>query len=107
MKRFKLSRCLAACAALWLITPFADAAPGPVTFVTVYNQGIGLVRQVRLLELGEGLQEYSYQGVAAKIDPTSVHLRAPGVTVLEQNYEYDLVGREALMNRYLGEAVEV
>ncbi len=107
MKRFKLSRCLAACAALWLFTPFADAAPGPVTFVTVYNQGIGLVRQVRLLELGEGLQEYSYQGVAAKIDPTSVHLRAPGVTVLEQNYEYDLVGREALMNRYLGEAVEV
>lgn len=75
--------------------------------ITVYNQDIALVRDVRTVALKNGLQEYIFDGVAAKIDPTSVHLSAEQVTVLEQNFEYDLVDRKALTQRYLGEQVHL
>ncbi|MBS1261177.1 MAG: hypothetical protein MAG453_00498 [Calditrichaeota bacterium] len=75
--------------------------------ITVYNQDIGLVRELRTLALDEGVQEYAYDGVAAKIIPTSVRFHADRVDILEQNFEYDLVDRNALLEKYLGEMVDV
>ncbi len=53
-----------------------------------------------------------FRDVAASIDPTSVlfkSLTAPGAdtTVLEQNYEYDLVGAEALLEKYIDQQIRV
>ncbi len=79
----------------------------PELAVTVYNQNLALVRQLRTIELKQGIQTYSYEGIAAQIDPTSVHFVTEGVAVLEQNFEYDLVDRNALMEKYLGKNVEV
>ncbi len=99
--------------ARWLTTVLMLAACTPAlaeepkTAITVYNQGMALVRQTRTLDLEKGAQEYSYDGVASEIDPTSVLLKGKGVQVLEQNYEYDLVDRSALMRKYVGEEVEV
>ena len=49
--------------------------------------------------------------MAASIDPTSVlfkSLTAPrGTTVLEQNYEYDLVGAQALLEKYIDQQIRV
>jgi hypothetical protein len=49
--------------------------------------------------------------VAAQIDPTSVHfksLTAPdAVTVLEQDFRYDLASPDAILNRYLGKEIEL
>ncbi|MFP3854236.1 MAG: DUF4139 domain-containing protein [Anaerolineales bacterium] len=88
----------------------AEAADGPVA-LTVYNQGSALVRDQRQFELASGMNEIAFDDVAASIDPTSVLFRPlsnPGGTqVLEQNYQYDLVGSSNLLQKYLGESISV
>ena len=63
--------------------------------VTIYNSNIGLVKDTRLIHLGLGITELKFMDVAAKIDPTSVHIQSlvenSSLNVLEQNYEYDLL----------------
>ncbi|MGI6376125.1 MAG: DUF4139 domain-containing protein [Anaerolineae bacterium] len=83
--------------------PAAAAATG--VEVTVYSQNLGLIKEVRTLELEQGINEVRFSAVAAAIDPTSVHfqsLTAPDDTlVLEQNYAYDLVGSARLLSKYI------
>ncbi|MFN2383457.1 MAG: DUF4139 domain-containing protein [Gemmatimonadota bacterium] len=77
--------------------------------VTVYNGNLGLVRDQRRMTLENGVFTLPFPDVASQIDPTSVAFRAltnPGaVDVLEQNYEFDLLTPEALLNKYIGEEV--
>ncbi|MGQ9560689.1 MAG: DUF4139 domain-containing protein [Candidatus Oleimicrobiaceae bacterium] len=81
------------------------------TAVTVYNNDLALVREVRSLELSKGKQEISFVDVAARIDPTSVHFKsvsAPeAVEILEQNFQYDLVGTQRLLHKYVGQEIMV
>lgn len=77
--------------------------------VTVYNGNLGLVRDQRAIDLERGVFTLPFRDVAALIDPTSVAfsaLRNPGaVNVLEQNYEFDLLTPQALLEKYVGETV--
>ncbi len=73
--------------------------------ITVYNDNTGLINEVREFELKKGRGELRYEDVAATIDPTSVSFTAEGVSVVEQNYEYDLVSREKLHQKYIGREV--
>lgn len=82
-------------------------AAAPEVAVTIYNQDLAQVREVRTLSLRKGVHEYAYDGVTSRIDPTSIRLAAPGVEILEQNFEFDLVDRNVLMERYLGEMIDV
>ena len=49
--------------------------------------------------------------MAALIDPTSVSFKSltdpEGTTVLEQNFEYDLVGSTALLQKYIDKVIVV
>lgn len=89
--------------------PLTVQARGEGVELTVYNQNLALVKDRRALELQEGINEVAFTGVAARIDPTSVHFRSltdpQGTTVLEQNYEYDIVGTQKLLQKYLGEEI--
>jgi len=77
--------------------------------ITVYNNDLGLVKDVRLLEVDRGTSEVSFTEVASRIDPTSVRfgVEGGGVEVLEQNYEYDLVSTSKLLEKALDGRVEV
>lgn len=79
--------------------------------ITIYNDNLGLVKDVRAVNLASGVQNLWFEGVAAQIDPTSVHivsLDAPSaLSVLEQNFEYDLISPSRLMEKYLGQTVEL
>jgi hypothetical protein len=79
--------------------------------ITIYNDNLGLVKDVRTIALKSGAQNLWFEGVAAQIDPTTVHIRsvdAPkSLTVIEQNFEYDLVSPERLMQKYIGQMVEL
>lgn len=78
--------------------------------ITVYNQNLGLVKEVRELNLPSGTGWVRFRDVPAQIDPTSVHLRpADGgeLDVLEQNYEYDLVSSQKILERYLDADIRV
>jgi hypothetical protein len=79
--------------------------------VTVYNNDLALIRETRALDIKKGQHQLSFTDVAAQIDPTSVSFNAltdPGsIQLLEQNFEYDLVGTERLLEKYLDESVVV
>ena len=98
--------------------PVAGAAPVKITaaeqrdvMITVYNGNLGLVKDVREVRLDPGLIETHFMDVAAQIDPTSVLLRSltdpTGLKILEQNYEYDLLSSEKLMEKYVGRKVRL
>ncbi len=101
-----MSRTLIVILALMMAVP-VFAEEGSDVAITVYNQGLGLVRELRSLELERGVQSYAYDGVAGQIVPTSVRFNAVGIDILEQNFEYDLVNQGALMKKYLGERIDV
>jgi hypothetical protein len=77
--------------------------------LTVYNSSFALVREERRLSLGKGRVALAYEDVSAHVQPATVHLRsldAPdGLTVLEQNYRYDLLTPETLLEKYVGRHV--
>jgi hypothetical protein len=79
--------------------------------VTVYNSNLGLVKDVRALSLPKGVLSLTFEGVASHIDPTSVHIRSlthpQELSVLEQNFEYDLISPQKLMEKYLGAEVDL
>jgi hypothetical protein len=79
--------------------------------LTIYNANIGLVKDSRAINLGKGAGEVKFVDVASKIIPTSVHIRSltdPGsLTVLEQNYEYDLLSPSSLLDKYVGNEVKL
>jgi len=85
-----------------------DPEPRSVA-VTVYNGNLGLVRDERRISLERGVFTLPFRDVAAQIDPTSVAFRAlragGAVDVLEQNYEYDLLTPQALLEKYVGETI--
>jgi hypothetical protein len=79
--------------------------------LTVYNQDLALVSETRAVALESGLNEVVYSDVAAQIDPTSVSFRSltdpDGTAVLEQNFEYDLVGSTKLLQKYIDQVITV
>ena len=96
----------------------AAAAPVSVTrddqrevMVTIYNGNLGLVKDLRETRLPAGQNEVQFMDVAALIDPTTVHLKsltdALGLKILEQNYEYDLLTSQKLMEKYVGRKVRL
>lgn len=100
MKTLITIACLLACAA---------TAAGQTLELTVYNSDIGLVKEVRTIQLDRGVQEFPYTGVPKLLIPESVRFRSlsdpDGTRVLEQNYRYDLLDRASLLERYKGREV--
>lgn len=74
--------------------------------VTVYNSNVALVRDVRRVKLPAGTIDLRFMDIAAAVNPATVHivsLTAPKeLTVLEQNYEYDLLSPQKLLQKYVG-----
>lgn len=77
--------------------------------LTVYNGNLALIRDVRQVRLQSGLFPLRFEGVASSINPTTVHFRsltAPTkLSVVEQNYEYDLLDPQKLLQKYVGREV--
>ena len=77
--------------------------------LTIYNQNIALVKDKRKIEIPKGVQKIEFTDIAAFIDPTSVHfksLTAPDKCfIVEQNFEYDLINRQKLLQKYIGKEI--
>lgn len=79
--------------------------------VTVYNNNLALVKDTRKVKLLPGESALNFMDVAQQIMPETVSLRSvsePGsLRILEQNYEYDLMSPEKLMEKYVGKTVRL
>jgi len=79
--------------------------------ITIYNDNLALVKDTRDLKYQRGIFDLSFTDVASAIDATSVSfaaVKAPGsVTLLEQNYRYDLVSSEKILEKYIDKQIRV
>jgi hypothetical protein len=101
MKRAVLTLTIVFC---WAAAGYSDEVA-----LTIYNGNFGLVKQTRSLEFPEGIGEVRFDDVAARIDPTSVHInpRSTGISILEQNYQFDLVSTQKIMQKFLGRGISI
>lgn len=79
--------------------------------VTVYNNNFGLIKETRKVAIPKGRGELRFMDVAAAIVPSTVHVKsgddAKGFSILEQNYEYDLMSAEKLLDKYVGKKIKL
>ncbi|MBK7584971.1 MAG: DUF4139 domain-containing protein [Myxococcales bacterium] len=79
--------------------------------ITVYNQNFGLVREIRDIDVGTGTVALEFRDVAANIQPETVSIKslsaAGSLNVLEQNYRYDLLTPQKLLEKHVGKKVRV
>lgn len=104
------------------VTVYSSADPAgfdPQRFIAQQRQGydpnyawqvpgFGVVKELRKLTLKEGMNELRFTDVAEFIDPTTVSftdMSSDATTVLEQNFEFDLVSPEKLMEKYIDRKV--
>jgi len=79
--------------------------------LTIYNQNFALVSDVREGKIEKGESILKFTDIASLIDPTSVSfssLNYPGLlSVIEQNFEYDLLNPDKLLNKYIEKDIQV
>jgi hypothetical protein len=100
------------------LTIYSTARPGAVSPETYRNGGRGqpvpgyaVVRQQRDFNLARGRNTVRFTDVAAFIDPTTVVFESltdpAGTSVAEQNFQFDLVNQEKLLQRYVDQTIKV
>lgn len=79
--------------------------------ITVYNSDMGFVKETREINVNAGENELQVADVAAQINPVTVHAKSidspDDFLVLEQNYEYDLISHQKLMEKYVGKTLKI
>lgn len=79
--------------------------------VTIYNGDLALVKDTRHVKLKTGLNALALRDVSAQIRPETALLRsinAPGsLTLIEQNFDFDLLTPEKLLEKYVGKTVSL
>lgn len=102
MMRFGLGLVLAGLSAAAL----AQTAQGDVA-VTIYNNNQALVQDSRVLTLPAGRSRQEFPDVSAQIRPATVSLSGPGIAIVEQNFDYDLLSPDKLMEKAVGQVVTI
>ncbi len=74
--------------------------------VTVYNANLGVVKDLREMDVKSGTSKIFLTDVAQYIDPTSVHINLNG-EVIEQNYQYDLVSLDKILQKYIDKDIQL
>lgn len=79
--------------------------------VTVYSNNLGLIKDTRNINLSTGQGELRFMDVASYIMPVTVHAKSlncpEDFSILEQNYEYDLMNAKKLLDKYVGEKIKI
>ena len=93
------------------LTVLASASVAGDLAVTVYNSNLGVVSETRSLEFAKGIHRLAFTDVPSQIDPASVRFSlvdgGRNISILEQNYAYDLVRPAQMYARYLDEEIEL
>lgn len=79
--------------------------------VTIYNNNLALVKDQRKVKLGNGLNNLALRDVSAQIRPETALLRSishkGSFDTLEQNFDFDLLTPQKLLEKYVGKMVRV
>src|ERR1700729_3971099 len=97
-------------AAGWLlcVSAGAPAAAAERTLsVTIYNDNLALVQDRRDIEVKDGRQRIEFADVSAEIRPETVSLSAADISIVEQNFDFDLLTPAKLMEKAVGQEVTI
>ncbi|MDD2833522.1 MAG: DUF4139 domain-containing protein [Methylotenera sp.] len=79
--------------------------------VTIYNENLALVKDLRKVKLKQGLNSLALRDVSAQIRPETALLRSishiGSLTTLEQNFDFDLLTPQKLLEKYVGKTVSI
>ena len=73
--------------------------------IVIYNNDRALVKDIRRVPLTDGKNEVAFSGISAQIIPSSVVLNGSGITFLENNFNFDILSYQSLLEKSLGETV--
>lgn len=82
------------------------SAQGEVA-VTIYNDNLALVQDVRQLDIAAGTTRIEFPDVSAQIRPETVSFNAAGASIVEQNFDFDLLSPDKLMEKAVGQIVTI
>jgi hypothetical protein len=88
------------------IPPPSQTSQGEVS-VTIYNNNLALVQDRRQLDVGANRSRLEFPDVSAQIRPETVTLTGPDIGIVEQNFDFDLLSPQALMQKAVGETVTI
>ncbi len=83
-----------------------DAERNSETALSIYNGNLALVKDRRSVVLGKGMNEVAFAGVAREIKPETAMISAPGLTLREQTYDYNLLTPANLLEAAVGQEVK-
>ncbi|MBR2267259.1 DUF4139 domain-containing protein [Sphingobium sp.] len=86
------------------VDPTGTTAQGDVA-ITIYNGGPSLVQDDRQLSVNAGRNRIEFPDVSARIRPETVNLSGPGFSIVEQNFDFDLLSPDKLMDKAVGQEV--
>lgn len=89
-----------------LLAQDSGSAQGDVS-VTIYNNNLALVQDVRQLDIAKGTSRIEFPDVSAQIRPETLSFAAPGASIIEQNFDYDLLSPDKLMEKAVGQVVTI
>ena len=79
--------------------------------VTIYNNNLALVKDTRTVTLNRGINELAFKDVSAQIRSETALLRSlnhgQGLSLIEQNFDFDLLTPQKLLEKYVGKTVTV
>jgi hypothetical protein len=86
----------------------APAMPADRTLsVTIYAGDLALVQDRRDVEIKGGRQRLEFQDVSAQIRPETVSLTAADISIVEQNFDFDLLTPAKLMEKAVGRQITI
>ncbi len=79
--------------------------------VTIYNENLALIKDQRKITLSKGFNNLAFRGVSARMRPETALLRSmtpnTKLKVLEQNFDFDLLTPQKLLEKYTGRQVRL
>ena len=91
---------------LWLLAGSSLAAERTLA-VTIYAGDLALITDVRQIDVRGGRQRLEFQDVSAQIRPETVSLTAGDISIIEQNFDFDLLTPAKLMEKAVGQEITI
>jgi hypothetical protein len=104
---------------LWAVSGYAASPEEKTTTLadqrelalTIYNDDLALVKDQRQVNLSAGTNRLAWRDVSARIRPETALLRslddASGLRLLEQNFDFDVLTPQKLLEKNVGNTVTV
>lgn len=84
----------------------ADGGPQQLS-LTIYNSSLALVEDQRRIDVPAGRTRLEFKDVSAAIKPQTVTLAGKGLSIVEQNFDYDLLTPTKMMEKAVGKHIQI